>query len=748
MGNRAKLGEILIEAGILDEAGLRNALAEKSRTGRRLGETLVDLKAITEDQLYWALSRQLQVPLIPEAKLQMVEVPPDVLALVPVDLARRRRVLPLLVESAKSTISVVTSEPNVVSVLEEIKRVTGMAYVRAFLAKRSAVMAAIGRTYGASGEEPRADITDSALILEEVPNKSSAPPPPPPSAIGRIELEKRQPSAPRPPAPSAAPPPPPGQARQQAKYVLLADPSKQVANGAARILSTEGFEVTIATSANELIAALKGSAFDLIVVKGTLTHNMTELEQRVRAVFPLIEFRVVQSFATAILGDPVPYARLSEFTFDALDSVLSLISSVDSHTRKRAHQFAQYGKLVAQRVSAPRKLIDEIYFAGLLEGFAPALARRRGGDAEIPRQTARTVALNLFANANPPYEVGTILRHVDERTDGSGQPEGLRGEHIPLGSRILAVIGEYIETTEPLSGKGLPKDQVIKLLREMAGRKFDHRIVEAFLSILRNEMILGNLASGVATAGGEEILLVDKDVATTSTLELRLVNEGYRVVVKEDGKEAYEYASQTPPALIISEIALPKMDGFNLCMELKSAEATQEIPFLFLSGKSDEFNMTKGLEIGADDFLPKPVNVEFLMTKLKRFVNRKPAAQTGDGVSGRLAEMGLVEMVQILGVGMKTVKIALEHPPPTVDNGSLFFQEGNIVHASTNTAEGNEAFYELVGWPPDTTFRIIPNEQPPERNVTVGNDFLILEALRRIDEAGAGIDQSEKIANP
>ena len=148
MATRAKLGEILREAGLLDAEGLKTALARKAETGKWLGETLVELKVITEEQLYWALSRQLQVPLIPETKLMMVDVPPDVLALLPVSFARQKRVLPLLVEQSKRTISVVTSEPNVIGTLEDIKRHTGMSYVRAFLAKRTAVNKAIEKHYG------------------------------------------------------------------------------------------------------------------------------------------------------------------------------------------------------------------------------------------------------------------------------------------------------------------------------------------------------------------------------------------------------------------------------------------------------------------------------------------------------------------------------------------------------------------------------------------------------------------------
>jgi hypothetical protein len=151
------------------------------------------------------------------------------------------------------------------------------------------------------------------------------------------------------------------------------------------------------------------------------------------------------------------------------------------------------------------------------------------------------------------------------------------------------------------------------------------------------------------------------------------------------------------------------------------------------------------MDLGADDFIGKPVNVEFLMKKLRQFlVKPKPAAASSGGSGGRLSDFGIVELIQTLSLGMKTVKLELKHD--SQGSGALYLENGRIVHAATDSKQGEEAFYQLVTWV-DGSFMILSGQSTKDKNVGVSNDFLILEALRRIDEAEAGIAQDGKEAS-
>lgn len=741
-----KLGELLRDAGLLDDAGLQRALSRQKQSGQRLGETLVELRLVTEDQVFDTLARQLSIPIIAEPKLLMVEVQRPVIDMLDAGIAWQHFALPLLIDAAKTQLAIVTAEPNDPATVAAVKRATGVTTVKTYLAKRSAMRKVLEKYYGPA---PQAEALGELILDEEVPAATPPPrqvervsrpepPKPPATGIGRVQVEK-----------SAAPPAvTSGQESSQTirakvagkqrviKRVIVADTNKSVAAGVKRSLEIEGYTVETATSPDEILNLVKAKGFDLVVAKGAIAENMIELERRVRAIFPMIEFRVVPSFATALMGDPVPYTRLTDFMFDGFDLFLSLLERGDAKARARAQTNSRYAKMIAQRLQLPRKSIDEVYLAAYLDAIGDVLVRQRGGDAS-DRGMARKLALELFRSINPPYDAETILTAAEERADGSG-PRGLKAEQIPIGSRILAVVFGYNDA------KGIPRDQLQKFMRDMSGRTFDNRIVETFLQILRQEQLLGDAGGATAAAAGN-ILIVDKDVAHTSTLELRLGNEGYRVAVCGDGYAALELARQDPPSLILSEIALPRMDGFNLCMELKGDARTSAVPFVFVSGKNDEFNSNKAMDLGADDFIGKPVNVEFLLKKLQKFlVKPKAAAQGGGGSGGRLSDFGIVELIQTLSLGMKTVKLELRHD--TMGRGVLYLEGGRITHAGTEDKAGEEAFYQIATWA-DGAFEIHSNQSTQDKNVAVSNDFLILEALRRMDEAEAGISQEGKEAS-
>src|SRR5207253_1386267 len=119
--------------------------------------------------------------------------------------------------------------------------------------------------------------------------------------------------------------------------------------------------------------------------------------------------------------------------------------------------------------------------------------------------------------------------------------------------------------------------------------------------------------------------------------------------------------------------------------------------FVFVSGKNDEFNSNKAMDLGADDFIGKPVNVEFLLKKLKQFlVKPKAASSSGSNSGGRLSDFGIVELIQTLSLGMKTVKLELRHDQQ--GRGVLYLENGRIVHAGTEERAGEEAFYQIATW--------------------------------------------------
>lgn len=117
----------------------------------------------------------------------------------------------------------------------------------------------------------------------------------------------------------------------------------------------------------------------------------------------------------------------------------------------------------------------------------------------------------------------------------------------------------------------------------------------------------------------EKILVVDDEISLQETLTYKLQKEGYQVEVAGDGLTALELARSINPDLIILDVMLPGMDGFEVCRTLRQET---NIPVLMLTARDDEIDRVVGLEVGADDYLPKPFSMRELIARVKALLRR------------------------------------------------------------------------------------------------------------------------------
>lgn len=117
----------------------------------------------------------------------------------------------------------------------------------------------------------------------------------------------------------------------------------------------------------------------------------------------------------------------------------------------------------------------------------------------------------------------------------------------------------------------------------------------------------------------EKILVVDDEISLQETLAYNLSKEGYTVEVAGDGNQALELARSSKPDLVILDVMLPGLDGFEVCRILRQ-EAN--IPVLMLTARDDEIDRVVGLEVGADDYLVKPFSMRELNARIKALLRR------------------------------------------------------------------------------------------------------------------------------
>ncbi len=136
------------------------------------------------------------------------------------------------------------------------------------------------------------------------------------------------------------------------------------------------------------------------------------------------------------------------------------------------------------------------------------------------------------------------------------------------------------------------------------------------------------------------ILVVDDEPSITEFVSYNLKKEGYEVAVASDGDEALALAKREPFDLVVLDVMLPGIDGYEVCRRLR---AESEIPVLFLSARDTELDKVVGLEIGGDDYLAKPFGVRELQARVKALLRRRHAgARDGGTVSDRIEMAGIV----------------------------------------------------------------------------------------------------------
>lgn len=117
----------------------------------------------------------------------------------------------------------------------------------------------------------------------------------------------------------------------------------------------------------------------------------------------------------------------------------------------------------------------------------------------------------------------------------------------------------------------------------------------------------------------QKVLVVEDEPSLVDTLQYSLTRQGYEVAVSSDGAKALEVARRERPDLVILDVMLPTLDGFEVCRILRQEMSA---PILMLTARTDEVDKVVGLEVGADDYLTKPFSMRELMARVKALLRR------------------------------------------------------------------------------------------------------------------------------
>lgn len=242
----------------------------------------------------------------------------------------------------------------------------------------------------------------------------------------------------------------------------------------------------------------------------------------------------------------------------------------------------------------------------------------------------------------------------------------------------------------------------------------------------------------------KHLLLVDPDAKGLRVMEVSLKKSGFSVTTASNGKDALDKIQISPPELIISDTKMPEMDGFELLQKLKESPRTAVIPFIFLTSQKDIEFKIKGLELGVEDYLTKPIYIKEIVTRIKIMLEKrtKETLEKRDQKSafaGQLSDMGIVDLLQTVEIGRKTGAIRV-HESNGNGEATIYFRNGKVIDAELSTLRGEKAVYRLLVWN-DGTFEMEFMAIDRPEAIEMSTQGLLMEGMRRVDEWGRLLEQ-------
>jgi CheY-like chemotaxis protein len=232
----------------------------------------------------------------------------------------------------------------------------------------------------------------------------------------------------------------------------------------------------------------------------------------------------------------------------------------------------------------------------------------------------------------------------------------------------------------------------------------------------------------------QNLLLVDDNVKSRRVLEVSLRNAGYAVTTASDGAEALEKLSVLEPVLIISDTGMPNLDGLALCASVRANPRSADTPFIFLTDDASVATKVKGLELGADDFLVRPIYLTEVVGRVRMLLQRQERVELEAGQRrffGQLEELSVVDLLQTFEQGGKSAAVVI-HGPQT---GRIWFADGAVVDAEAGQSRADQAIYRLLTWQKGR-FEVDFTTVDRIRHVHASVSQLLMEGMGRVDEWG------------
>jgi len=218
-------------------------------------------------------------------------------------------------------------------------------------------------------------------------------------------------------------------------------------------------------------------------------------------------------------------------------------------------------------------------------------------------------------------------------------------------------------------------------------------------------------------------------------MEVSLRKAGFAVTTASNGAQARSKLTGSPPDLIISDTEMPGQDGFELCRWVRENPALQDTPFIFVTDDASAESRVNGLELGADDYLTRPIYSRELTTRVEMALERRERQRLKQGPEqrrfyGELEQMSVTDLLQAMEMGKKSGRLVIQGDGII---GQMVFTGGRVIDANTGEIRGEEAVYRILGWDRGA-FEIHFGAQDGPNTIDQTTEALLMEGMRRLDQ--------------
>lgn len=278
---------------------------------------------------------------------------------------------------------------------------------------------------------------------------------------------------------------------------------------------------------------------------------------------------------------------------------------------------------------------------------------------------------------------------------------------------------------------------------EAAGRtwvrlRFDsqcHALLEAFL--LKCDPS-AQTPGPIRSASRLKVAVIDDNASQREAAARPFRERGHEVLEAADGLSGLALCLKHEPDVILSDVQMPKVDGWQLIRMLRARQKFARVPILFLTTLSEEKDRLHGYRLGVDDYIEKPFSEDDLVARVERCIRRnsmRPGPKNSDALRGNLEHVGLAALLSFFAVEGKSGTLRLEP-----QGCFAILNAGRVVRACTTELDsrdvGPEALYALL----DLThgsFEFHPGEPDEVDSIGSSTAMLLMEHARRADEAAA-----------